>query len=270
VPFNEAYCRLRRAEAMLARPTGRRAATGELVAAAEQAATLGAGPLAAACDDLALRVGIDLTGAVQERGPDDGSVATAGAGAAAAGEGAVAAAGAGEATVPAGVGEPEPVAWTFMITDIVGSTALVEAVGDAAWSTLRGWHDETLRRHFAAHGGVEVDHAGDGFFVAFPAAQPAVACAVEIQRTLAQHRLTNGFAPAVRIGLHHGEAVRTGTGWAGRAVHVAARLAARAGAGEILASAATVAEARLEPLSAEPLALPGLAGTVAAVTIPWR
>jgi class 3 adenylate cyclase/tetratricopeptide (TPR) repeat protein len=270
VPFNEAYCRLRRAEAMLARPTGRRAATGELVAAAEQAARLGAGPLAATIADLALRLGIDLTGAVQERGPDDGSVATAGAGAMATGEGAEAAAGAGEATVPAGIGEPEPVAWTFMITDIVGSTALVEAVGDAAWSTLRGWHDETLRRHFAAHGGVEVDHAGDGFFVAFPAAQPAVACAVEIQRTLAQHRLTNGFAPAVRIGLHHGEAVRTGTGWAGRAVHVAARLAARAGAGEILASAATVAETRLEPLSAEPLALPGLAGTVPAVTIPWR
>jgi class 3 adenylate cyclase/tetratricopeptide (TPR) repeat protein len=263
VPAHEVYCRLRGAEAMLARPTRRRAAAGELAAASEQAARLGARPLAAAIADLALGSGIDLPAPAQDEG--------AGAeGAVAAGEGAVAAAGAGEAAVPGDIEEPEPVAWTFMFTDIVGSTALVEAVGDAAWSTLRSWHDETLRRQFAAHGGVEVDHAGDGFFVAFPAAQPAVACAVEIQRTLAQHRLTNGFAPAVRIGLHHGEAVRAGTGWAGRAVHLAARLAARAGASEILASAVTVAEAGLEPLSAEPLALSGLAGTVAAVTIPWR
>jgi len=159
---------------------------------------------------------------------------------------------------------------TFMFTDIVGSTALIEAIGDGAWADLRAWHDAALRRLFDAHGGVEVDHAGDGFFVSFASAAPAVACAVAIQRTLADHRRTAGFAPAVRIGVHHGEATRTATGWAGREVHLAARLAARAGAGEILASAATLAAAGLRPVEGQPVSLPGMAGTVAVAPIPWR
>jgi len=159
---------------------------------------------------------------------------------------------------------------TFMFTDIVGSTALIEAIGDVAWADLRAWHDAALRRLFDAHGGVEVDHAGDGFFVAFASAAPAVACAVAIQRALADHRRAAGFAPAVRIGVHHGEATRTGTGWTGREVHVAARLAARAVAGEILASAPTLAAAGVRPAEAQPVSLPGLAGTVAVAPVPWR
>jgi len=159
---------------------------------------------------------------------------------------------------------------TFMFTDIVGSTALIEAIGDAAWADLRAWHDAALRRLFDAHGGVEVDHAGDGFFVSFASASPAVACAVAIQRALADHRRAAGFAPAVRIGVHHGEATRTATGWAGREVHVAARLAARAGAGEILASAQTLAAASVRPADVQAVSLPGLAGTVAVAPVPWR
>lgn len=56
---------------------------------------------------------------------------------------------------------------TFMFTDIVKSTTLVEAIGDDAWEDLLRWHDVTLRSLFAGHGGEEIDHAGDGFFVAF-------------------------------------------------------------------------------------------------------
>ncbi len=159
---------------------------------------------------------------------------------------------------------------TFMFTDIVGSTALIDVIGDDAWSALRAWHDATLRRLFEAHGGVEVDHAGDGFFVAFPSPGPAVMCAVAIQRTLAEHRGAAGFAPGVRIGLHHGEALPTGTGWAGREVHVASRLMAQAGAGEIVASAATLVAARMQPGDAEPVSLPGLAGIVAVARVSWR
>jgi class 3 adenylate cyclase len=159
---------------------------------------------------------------------------------------------------------------TFMFTDIVGSTALIDVIGDLAWSALRAWHDATLRRLFEAHGGVEVDHAGDGFFVTFPSPTPAVTCAVAIQRTLAEHREAAGFAPGVRIGLHHGEALSTGTGWAGRDVHVASRLMARAGAGEIVASAATLTAARIRPADAQPVSLPGLAGIVAVALVSWR
>ncbi|HSW40883.1 MAG TPA: AAA family ATPase [Patescibacteria group bacterium] len=164
----------------------------------------------------------------------------------------------------------EAAARTFMFTDIVGSTALIEAIGDAAWADLRAWHDAALRRLFTAHGGIEVDHAGDGFFVAFASAAPAIDCAVAIQRALAGHRRTAGFAPTVRIGIHHGEATRTATGWAGREVHLAARLAARAGASEILASAGTLASAGLRPAGAQTVSLPGLAGTVAVAPVPWR
>ncbi|MEE8336824.1 MAG: hypothetical protein V3R95_02055 [Dehalococcoidia bacterium] len=91
---------------------------------------------------------------------------------------------------------------TFMFTDIVQSTALVDAMGDEAWEDLLRWHDQTLRSVFAARAGdeIKVTHEGDGFFIAFEDSVTAVQCAVDIQRTLAEHRRTHGFAPQVRIG----------------------------------------------------------------------
>src|SRR4029078_12492297 len=83
---------------------------------------------------------------------------------------------------------------TFMFTDIVGSTNLVEALGDEAWETLLRWHDETLRGLFVAHQGEEVVATGDGFFVGFDSPEAALACAVAIQRRLAEHRQSAGFA----------------------------------------------------------------------------
>ena len=56
---------------------------------------------------------------------------------------------------------------TFMFTDIVDSTRLVETLGDEQWESLLAWHDRTLRGCFEAHAGEEVKHEGDGFFVAF-------------------------------------------------------------------------------------------------------
>jgi class 3 adenylate cyclase len=123
-----------------------------------------------------------------------------------------------------------------MFTDIVRSTQLVEAIGDEAWADLVRWHDQTLRALFAAHGGEEVHHTGDGFFVAFPAVRPALDCSVAIQRMLLEHRRRQGFAPQVRIGLHAAPAQRDGITYRGKGVHVAARIAALAEAGEILAS----------------------------------
>ncbi len=160
---------------------------------------------------------------------------------------------------------------TFLFTDIVGSTALIEAIGDDAWSELRDWHDGTLRRLFESHGGVEVDHAGDGFFVAFATPGPAVACAVAVQRSLAEHRHAQGFAPAVRIGVHTGEATRSGAAWTGRDVHLAARLMTRAGPGEILATESTVRAAGVRSATAaSAVDLPGIAGQVDIVAVDWR
>jgi class 3 adenylate cyclase len=131
---------------------------------------------------------------------------------------------------------------TFMFTDIVRSTRLVEAIGDQAWESLVTWHDEKLRSLFAEHRGEEVDHAGDGFFVAFETSAAALACAVAIQRTLEAHRRQHGFAPQVRIGLHRAAATSGARGYRGRGVHVAARIGALAEGGEILASADTLSE----------------------------
>ncbi|MCH6555978.1 MAG: adenylate/guanylate cyclase domain-containing protein, partial [Chloroflexi bacterium] len=128
---------------------------------------------------------------------------------------------------------------TFMFTDIVKSTNLVEAIGDEAWENLLHWHDQTLRSLFGEHEGEEVKHAGDGFFVAFPDAAGAVECAAAIQRTLADHRRKHGFAVQVRIGLHSAEATRRGRDYGGKGVHQAARIASLAEGGEILASQTT-------------------------------
>jgi class 3 adenylate cyclase len=160
----------------------------------------------------------------------------------------------------------------FLFTDIVRSTDLIGVIGDDAWVDLRRWHDERLRAIFAAHRGEELDHAGDGFFVAFERSADALDCAVEVQRALADHRRHHGFAPSVRIGVHASEATRSGKGFAGRAVHEGARIAALAGPDEILASIETARDGPLRPgLSpARTVRLKGIAEPVAIVTIPWR
>jgi class 3 adenylate cyclase len=160
---------------------------------------------------------------------------------------------------------------TFMFTDIVGSTALVEAIGDEAWHDLLHWHDEALRRCFAENAGEEIDHTGDGFFVAFPDAGSALRCASKIQRKLAEHRRDHGFAPRVRIGLHAAEASRVGADYEGAGVHAAARIGALAEGGEVLASLETIEG--IEGLGVgEPrdVSLKGLAKPVRIVSIDWR
>lgn len=130
---------------------------------------------------------------------------------------------------------------TMMFTDIVRSTDLIDAVGDESWMRVLAWHDRTVRALIASFDGEEIHHAGDGFFVAFPSADAALGCARQIQHTLAGHRDEHGFAPSVRIGIHTGAAMRAGTSYEGKVVHVAARIAALASGDEILASEETLA-----------------------------
>jgi len=161
---------------------------------------------------------------------------------------------------------------TLMFTDMVGSTNLVEAIGDEAWADLLRWHDGTLRSLFVAHEGEEVDQAGDGFFVVFPDPTAAVECAVEIQRTLAEHRRMHGFAPQVRIGLHTAGTVRRGAGYRGKGVHEAARIAAVAAGGEIVGSATTLggATVRFPVSSPRSVELKGVSEPVELVAVDWR
>jgi class 3 adenylate cyclase len=160
---------------------------------------------------------------------------------------------------------------TLMFTDIVRSTNLVEAIGDDAWAELVRWHDRTLRSLFAEYKGEEIDHAGDGFFIAFADPAAAVECAVAVQRTLFEHRRAHGFAPQVRIGLHKTEATRRGDAYRGKGVHEAARISAMAEGGEILASAKTLAGAtfRFSASAARAVELKGVAEPVELVAIDW-
>jgi class 3 adenylate cyclase len=160
----------------------------------------------------------------------------------------------------------------LLFTDIVKSTSLVEAIGDDAWMDLLRWHDQTLRALFAEHGGEEVDHAGDGFFVAFDSPEAAISCAVGIQRTLAEHRRVHGFAPHVREGVHVTPASRSARAYRGKGVHEAARIAATAQAGEILASRTSVeATPHRFPVSQpRSVQLRGISQPVEVVAIDWR
>jgi class 3 adenylate cyclase len=159
---------------------------------------------------------------------------------------------------------------TFMFTDMVGSTALVEALGDEAWSTLLRWHDDTLRAMFSTHQGEEITSTGDGFFVGFDSPEAALACGVAIQRRLAEQRQAQGFAPQVRIGVHASEATQVAQNFQGKGVHEAARIAALAGAGEILASVVTAAGSRYTVSAPRTVTLKGIVEPVEIVSISWR
>jgi class 3 adenylate cyclase len=161
---------------------------------------------------------------------------------------------------------------TFLFTDIVRSTNLLDAIGDEAWGDLLKWHDDLLRKLFAEHGGEEVAHTGDGFFIAFEGADEAVACAIAIQRSLAEHRLAHGFAPQVRIGVHATEAAEVKGNYHGKGVHEAARIGALADGGEILTSASTLESVSVTTGAGDErsVTLKGVAEPVRVVSLAWR
>jgi class 3 adenylate cyclase len=158
---------------------------------------------------------------------------------------------------------------TFMFTDIVDSTKLVEALGEEKWRKLLGWHDRKLQELIEAKGGEVIKQTGDGYFAAFQSPAVALDAAVAIQRTLDEHE---PLAPEVRIGLHTGGAFhRTDDDYAGQNVHMAARIGALAGAGEILVSRDSVDRALRYPLSEPRVAeLKGLEQPVEICFVDWR
>jgi class 3 adenylate cyclase len=158
---------------------------------------------------------------------------------------------------------------TFMFTDIVDSTKLVEVLGEEKWRKLLSWHDRTLRELIEGAGGEVIKQTGDGYFAAFQSPAAAVEAAAVIQKALDEHE---PLAPDVRIGVHTGGAFHKGDDdYAGQGVHMAARIGALAQGGEILVSREslgggtrfTVSEPRLEELK-------GFDGEVELVAIDWR
>jgi pimeloyl-ACP methyl ester carboxylesterase len=119
---------------------------------------------------------------------------------------------------------------TVLFTDIVDSTRRAVEMGDAQWKELLAAHDVRARAEFARFGGIEVDHAGDGFFVRFDGPARAVRSAQAIGATV------QNLGIQIRSGVHTGEVELTPEGIKGLAVHIGARVSAMAGAGDVLVS----------------------------------
>ncbi len=128
---------------------------------------------------------------------------------------------------------------TFLFSDIEGSSDLVRRLGNDAFAAVRGDHRQLLRDAFAAHGGHEIDTAGDGFFVAFDSAREAVAAAVDAQRSVSASTWPTDAEVRVRIGLHTAEPHLSDDGYVGIGVHRASRICDAARGGQILVSNAT-------------------------------
>jgi class 3 adenylate cyclase len=126
--------------------------------------------------------------------------------------------------------------FTFLFTDIEGSTALVRRLGEGLYAQLLADHDSLIRSGLAAHDGKEVDTQGDAFFAVFSSPRACVAAVIEMQRALEAHAWPAREHVRVRMGIHTGEASRTATGLVGLEVHRAARVAAVGYGGQVLLS----------------------------------
>lgn len=162
---------------------------------------------------------------------------------------------------------------TVLFTDLVGSTALIGAFGESGAHERRLRHFALLRSAIEQYGGREVKSLGDGLMVVFADPTAAVACAQEMQRSVAAD--PDGLG--LRVGLHTGELLRVDDDFHGTTVIVAARLCNAADAGQIIVSEETRAETPalttgtgeepIEPLGS--LSLKGLSKPVPAFTLRW-
>ena len=119
---------------------------------------------------------------------------------------------------------------TVLFTDIVDSTPRAVELGDARWRELLERHDELAETEVVRFGGTIADFAGDGLLASFEGPARAVRCAFALRERLRMLGLE------MRAGLHTGEVERRSEGIAGIGVHIAARVLALAGAGEVLVS----------------------------------
>ena len=126
--------------------------------------------------------------------------------------------------------EPNRVLATVLFSDIVASTKQASQLGDRRWRELLNVHDELARRLVEEFGGRLVKTTGDGLLATFDGPGRAIRCAAALRDEL------GGISVQLRVGLHTGEVELRDGDVGGIAVHIAARVMAAAGPGEILTS----------------------------------
>lgn len=127
--------------------------------------------------------------------------------------------------------QPDRVLATVLFTDVVGSTELATALGDRRWRDLLESHHTAVRAELARYRGREIDTAGDGFLAVFDGPARAIRAAVAIIEAV------KALGLSIRAGVHTGEIEQLPSGDVrGIAVHTGARVAATAGADEVLVS----------------------------------
>jgi class 3 adenylate cyclase len=119
---------------------------------------------------------------------------------------------------------------TVLFTDIVGSTERAAELGDRRWKDLLERHNALVRNELGRFRGRELGAAGDSFLATFDGPARAIACAASIRDQVRRLGLE------IRAGLHTGELELDGSEIRGIAVHTGARVAAKAGPGEVLTS----------------------------------
>ena len=164
---------------------------------------------------------------------------------------------------------------TMLFTDLVGSTEMLDRLGDDLAEQLRRAHFRLLRGAVASRGGQEVKNLGDGLMVIFPSAVDAIACAVGMQQAVARHNQDQDPAHQmqVRIGLNVGEPIRDEEDYFGTSVNIAKRLCDVAEGGQILASdvlrSLVGSRGGYDFRALGELELKGIAGKVSSFEIQW-
>jgi class 3 adenylate cyclase len=163
---------------------------------------------------------------------------------------------------------------SILFSDIENSTMMTERLGDLRAQEVLREHNELVRKQVAEQKGFEVKSMGDGFMVAFSSARRALLCAIGIQHAVLDYSRQHPTEPIrVRIGLHTGEAISEGGDFFGKSVIMAARIAAKARAGEILVSsvfkAVTDSAGDLQFDDGYDVELKGLSGTYRVHRVLW-
>ncbi|HET6663717.1 MAG TPA: adenylate/guanylate cyclase domain-containing protein [Acidimicrobiales bacterium] len=157
---------------------------------------------------------------------------------------------------------------TILVTDMVGSTALAEQLGDRKWWEILQTHNALVRAQVERHGGIEVKAQGDGFLVVFASARQAILAAVDIQQDAAQHSAENPSQRIeLRIGLHTGETVESDGDVFGQNVILAVRIADAAAPGDVLVSGLTH---DLTAAAGDLRFSPGEEVSLKGFSVPWR